>query len=63
MRRRITHYLSRNQGAILIAALSLIVMLFIGILVTTYIVAKRANPVFLDESGKPVQTHSAHGRN
>lgn len=54
MRRRITQYLSEKQGAILMLTLSLVTLLFIGILVTAYIVAKRANPVILDESGKPV---------
>ena len=56
MRKRFVNYLSQKQGKILMAILSLIFVLFIGILVTAYIVAKRANPVMLDESGKPVSS-------
>jgi hypothetical protein len=62
MRRRITQYLSEKQGAILMLTLSLVTLLFIGILVTTYVVAKKANPVILDESGRPVNAQSAHGQ-
>jgi hypothetical protein len=40
----------------------LVTLLFIGILVTTYVEAKKANPVILDESGGPVNAQSAHGQ-
>jgi hypothetical protein len=33
-------------------------VLFIGILVTVYFVAKNANPIFLDEKGRPVESQS-----
>ena len=52
MSKRFVNYLSQKQGKILTALLSLIFVLFIGILVTAYIVAKRANPVMLDEAGQ-----------
>lgn len=60
--KRITSYLSRNQGKILTALLGLIFVIFIGILVTAYIVAKRANPVILDESGKPMNSQTIDHR-
>ncbi|MGE0885900.1 MAG: hypothetical protein AB7P14_20375 [Blastocatellales bacterium] len=62
MMKRITGYLSRNQGKILTALLGLIFVIFIGILVTAYIVAKRANPVILDESGKPMNSQTVDHR-
>ncbi|MBL8171893.1 MAG: hypothetical protein JNJ50_27280 [Acidobacteria bacterium] len=54
MLRRITNYLARKQGTILTVMLSFIFLLFISILVTTYIVSKRANPILLDETGRPI---------
>ncbi|HEX9004442.1 MAG TPA: hypothetical protein VGB07_31295, partial [Blastocatellia bacterium] len=60
MRKRFVNFLSRKQGTILAALLSLIVVLFIGILVTAYLVARHANPVLLDETGKPVSSQAIH---
>lgn len=54
MRRTVTDFFSAHQGLILQIILGVVMVLFIGILITTYVVAKRANPIFLDESGKPV---------
>lgn len=62
MRKRIINFLSRKQGKILTALLSLIVVLFIGILVTAYLVARHANPVILDEHGKPMNSQSIQQR-
>ncbi len=45
--------------------LSLVFALFIGILIVTYVVTRRANPVMLDEYGR-VQSDgrsAAHGHN
>ena len=58
MLRRITNYLARKQGTILTLLLSFIFLLFIGILVTTYIVSKRANPILLDETGRPIPSQA-----
>ena len=58
MRKQFFNYLSQKQGTILIAMLGLVFALFIGIMVTAYLVAKRANPVILDESGKPINSPS-----
>ncbi|MEK7832869.1 MAG: hypothetical protein AAB401_17395 [Acidobacteriota bacterium] len=58
MKKRIANYLSRQQGKILTLVLGLIVVIFIGILVTAYIIAKRVNPIILDETGKPVNSQT-----
>ncbi len=62
MRKHIVNFLSRKQGTILVTLLSLIGVLFIGILVTTYLVARHANPVILDEHGKPMNSQSVQQR-
>ena len=59
MTQRTAHFLARQQGSILKLLLSLIAVIFIGILFTVYLVARHANPVFLDEHGKPVNAQSA----
>ena len=59
MRKRIASYLSQQQGKILTFLLGLVFALFIGILVTAYIIAKRTNPILLDETGKPVNAQAA----
>jgi hypothetical protein len=59
MIKRIANYLSQQQGKILTFLLGLVFALFIGILVTAYIIAKRANPILLDETGKPVNAQTA----
>ena len=50
---------ARRQSSVLLIALALVAALFIGILVMVYVVSKRANPVLLDEIGKPVNAESA----
>ncbi|MBS1791454.1 MAG: hypothetical protein JST85_27325 [Acidobacteria bacterium] len=62
MRKRIGGYLARQQGKILTFLLGLVFVIFIGILVTAYIIAKRANPILLDETGKPVNFQSVNSR-
>lgn len=51
--------LAQKQGSILKFLLSFIFVLFIAILVTVYLVARRANPILLDEHGKPVNSQTA----
>jgi hypothetical protein len=58
MKNRFVNYLSEKQGKILALLLSLIFVLFIGILVTAYLVARHANPILLDETGKPVHSQA-----
>jgi uncharacterized membrane protein YraQ (UPF0718 family) len=58
MKKAIIDFWSEKQGVILRIFLGAIMALFIGILVAVYFVAKQANPIFLDEKGKPVQTQS-----
>ncbi len=49
---------ARKKPAPLVYFLGFVFVLFIAILVFCYIVTKRANPVMLDEHGKPVSTSS-----
>ncbi|MDX2043325.1 MAG: hypothetical protein SF097_19065 [Acidobacteriota bacterium] len=58
MTKRIGKYLARQQGKILVFLLGLVVVIFIGILVSAYIIAKRANPIILDETGKPMNAQT-----
>lgn len=58
MKKAIADFFGKHQGRILQIMLGAIMVLFIGILIATYIVSKRANPVFLDEKGRPVETQS-----
>jgi hypothetical protein len=58
MIKRISSYLARQQGKILTFLLGLVVVIFISILVSAYIIAKRANPIILDENGKPVNAQT-----
>ena len=62
MRKRIVNFFSRKQGTILVTLLGLIGVLFICILVTAYLVARHANPVILDEHGKPMNSPSVQQR-
>lgn len=50
---------SRKPRAPLTYLLGFVFLLFIGILVFAYVVTRQANPVFLDEHGKPLATQPA----
>jgi hypothetical protein len=50
----------RKKPAALAYFLGAVFVLFIAILIFCYVVTKRANPVFLDEHGKPAATSSQH---
>lgn len=58
MRKRVVNYLSQKQGTILTVLLSLIFVFFISVLVAAYLVAKHANPIMLDNTGKPVTSQA-----
>lgn len=58
MRKAIATFFTEHQGRLLQGALAAIMVLFVGILVTVYFVAKSANPIFLDERGRPVESQS-----
>ncbi|MEZ5307085.1 MAG: hypothetical protein R2684_08065 [Pyrinomonadaceae bacterium] len=59
MRKAVVGFWTKNQGKILQAFLALIVVIFIGILIGVYLIAKKANPIILDEKGKPINTPTA----
>jgi len=52
----------RRSKPFLAYVLVFITTMFIGLLVFIYIAAERANPVLLDEHGKPVAAAHAHHR-
>ncbi|QQS47808.1 MAG: hypothetical protein IPM66_03900 [Acidobacteriota bacterium] len=52
---------ARSNGRFLQLVLGLIFLLFIGILVALYFVAKKTNPVILDESGRPMNSSVIRG--
>jgi len=58
MIRKPVRFLAQHQGTILKLALSLIIVLFISILFTAYLVARQANPILLDEHGKPINART-----
>ncbi len=60
MKKQLGDYLARQQGRILTFVLGMVVVIFIGILATAYIIAKRANPIILDEHGKPVNAQTTN---
>jgi preprotein translocase subunit SecG len=60
MTKRIANYLARQQGKILTSLLGLVAVIFIGILVMAYVISKRANPIILDEHGKPVNEQTTN---
>lgn len=58
MKQRTAQFLEEKQGSILKFVLSLIIVIFFTIIFTVYLVARRANPIFLDEHGKPVNAQT-----
>lgn len=48
-----------TRGALLPKFLGAVIVLFVGILIACYVIARRANPVMLDEHGHLRDTHSA----
>ncbi|MBX7172280.1 MAG: hypothetical protein K1X72_15040 [Pyrinomonadaceae bacterium] len=56
--KKLTEFFKAKQGKLLQIALGGIMILFIAIMVTVYFVAKQANPIFLDEKGRPMQSES-----
>lgn len=45
-----------KQDVIVQLFLSFIFILFVGILIVVYFVAKKANPIILDQNGKPLNS-------
>lgn len=58
MKNKISAYFAKHQGVILNYMLAGICVLFISILIVVYFVSKQANPVFLDETGKPIRSQT-----
>ncbi|MBK7704621.1 MAG: hypothetical protein IPN69_15010 [Acidobacteria bacterium] len=58
MKAKIVSFWSERQGHILQIVLAAIFILFIAIMIGVYVIAKRANPILLDEKGQPKYTQS-----
>jgi hypothetical protein len=48
------NYLAQKQGTLLKVLLGFIIVAFLGILLSAYLIARQANPIILDENGKPL---------
>ena len=46
--------MTKPRGGLLLYFLMMVMALFIGILIVVWVVAKKANPVMLDEHGRPI---------
>ncbi|MBS1793325.1 MAG: hypothetical protein JSS81_05695 [Acidobacteria bacterium] len=46
----------KKHAAIWQLLFGVIMALFIGILIAVYVIAKKANPIILDEKGRPLQS-------
>jgi hypothetical protein len=57
--KRAISFLSRAQGIIVRCILTFVIVLFIGILVAAYFIASEANPILLDEDGKPINAEAS----
>lgn len=53
------HPVAKKRPPVLLYVLPLVMVLFLGILVLVYFISKKANPIILDEKGKPVQAETS----
>lgn len=60
MKETISNYFEEKQGRILQFVLGGLMVLFIGILISVYFIARDANPIFLDEKGNPINSETYH---
>ena len=56
MKQAIFNFWNQKQGTILQIVLGAIMVLFICIMIAVYLIAKQANPIILDEKGKPLHS-------
>ena len=49
----------RKKTQPLTVLLSVMFIFFVGLLITVYVVTKRAHPIILDQNGHPVEEQSA----
>jgi hypothetical protein len=59
MKNTVINYLSERQDKVVQIALALIMVLFLTIMVGVYVIARQANPILLDEQGKPRQSQTS----
>jgi hypothetical protein len=51
--KKLTRKLGEKQGTILQIVLGGIMVMFIAIMIGVYLIAREANPIMLDEQGRP----------
>lgn len=51
---------AKKRPSSIVYLLTVIFVVFFGILVGSYIATKRANPIMLDLHGKPLQSQGSH---
>ncbi len=54
------HRPPKNGHPVLLYVLPLVMVLFIGILIVVYVISKQANPIILDEKGKPINVETSN---
>lgn len=52
--------MTKPRGGFLLYFLMMVMALFIGILIFVWVVTKKANPVMLDEHGRPLASVCSH---
>ena len=58
MRKKLNDFYDRHPGVVWQLMMGGIMALFICIMIAVYLIAKQANPVILDEKGKPLHPES-----
>ncbi len=56
MKQVVFKFWNEKQGTILQVVLGAIMVLFICIMIAVYLIARQANPIILDEKGKPLHS-------
>ncbi len=59
MKNAITTFFNEHQGRMVQGTLAVITVIFICILIAVYFIARSANPIFLDEKGRPLESQSS----
>lgn len=58
MRKKLAAFYEQKPGTVWQMIMGGIMVLFICIMIAVYLIAKQANPIILDEKGKPLHSQS-----
>ena len=62
MRKKMADFYDRHPGAVWQLIMGGIMVLFICIMIAVYLIARQADPIILDEKGRPLHTQrDPHG--